>query len=122
MRRLLTLALMVSFISACSKSSGDDAGPVIVIISPQANADVAPGAVVNVSASINDESDIHEDHLDITNNTTNEVLHYHYHPDLKTFTINETFTAVAGTTYKIEVEADDHSGNKSEKEIEIQCH
>ena len=94
----------------------------IVIISPQANADVAPGAVVNVSASINDESDIHEAHLDITNNTTNEVLHYHYHPDLKTFTINETFTAVAGTTYKIEVEADDHSGNKSEKEIEIQCH
>ena len=122
MRLFLALALIVLTISACSKSSGgDDAGPVIVINSPQANAAVAADSVITVSASINDESEIHEAHLDITNKTTNEVLHYHYHPDVKTFTINETFTAVTGTTYTIEVEADDHSGNNSEKEIEIHC-
>jgi|SRR6478736_1455356 len=120
MRTFLTL-LFVVFISSCSKSSGDDAAPVIVINSPQANATVAADAVIAVSATITDEDEIHEVHLDIINKTTNEDFHFHYHPDVKTFNINETFTATAGTTYKIQVEADDHSGNKSEKEIEIHC-
>ena len=121
MRLFIALALIVLSISSCSKSSGDDAGPVIVINSPQPNATVGANSVITVSASINDEGDIHEAHLDITDKTTNEVLHYHYHPDMKTFTINETFNAGTGTTYTIQVEADDHSGNKSEKEIEIHC-
>ena|SRR5688572_16866526 len=121
MRLILALALIVLSISSCSKSSGDDAGPVIVINSPQPNAIVAADSVITVSASINDEGEIHEVHLDITNKTTNEVLHYHFHPDMKTFTINETFNEVTGTTYNIQVEADDHSGNHSENEIEIHC-
>ena len=119
--RTFLILLFVVFITSCSKSSGDNAAPVIVINSPQANATVAADAVVAVSATITDDGEIHETHLDITNKTTNEVMHYHYHPDVKTFTLNETFTAVTGTTYKIEVESDDHSGNKSEKEIEIHC-
>ena len=121
MRLILALALIVLSISSCSKSSGDVAGPVIVINSPQPNATVAADSVITVFASINDEGEIHEVHLDITNKTTNEVLHYHFHPDMKTFTINETFNEVTGTTYNIQVEADDHSGNHSENEIEIHC-
>ncbi|HSB93228.1 MAG TPA: Ig-like domain-containing protein [Flavitalea sp.] len=121
MRSFLTLALFVILISSCSKSSGDDAAPVIVINSPQANAAVPADAVITISASVNDEGEIHEVHLDITEDKTNQVFHYHYHPDVKTFSINETITAIAGTHYSIKVEADDHSGNKSEKEIEIHC-
>jgi hypothetical protein len=121
MRQLLPLIILLLSLGSCSKSSGDDLAPVIVINSPADNATVADDAVVTVAASVTDEGEIHEVHLDITNKTTNEVLHYHYHPDISTFQINETFTAVNGTTYTIEVEADDHSGNKSEKEIEIHC-
>src|SRR5688500_18220790 len=117
MRLILALALIELSISSCSKSSGDDASPVIVIDSLQPNANVATDSIISVSDSIDDEGEIHEVHVDITNKTTNEVLHYHFHPDMKTFTINETFTAVTGTTYNIQVEADDHSGNHSEKEI-----
>jgi hypothetical protein len=121
MRQVLPLIVFVIFFGSCSKSSGDDLAPVISINSPADNVTVAADALVTVAASVTDEGEIHEVHLDITNKRTNEVLHYHYHPDVSTFQINETFTAVAGTTYTIEVEADDHSGNKSEKEIEIHC-
>jgi hypothetical protein len=120
MRQALTLILFVLFIGSCSKSSGDDLAPVIVINSPADNASVDADAVITVAASVTDEGEIHEVHLDITNKTTNDVQHYHFHPDASTFQINETFTAVTGTTYTIKVEADDHSGNMSEKEIEIQ--
>jgi hypothetical protein len=120
MRTFFTL-LLVFFVSSCSKSSGDDQAPVIVINTPLANETVAPDAVVTVMATVTDDDEIHEIHLDITKKSTNNVMHYHYHPDVKSFNIDETFTAVAGATYQIKVESDDHSGNKSEKEIEIHC-
>jgi hypothetical protein len=59
-------------------------------------------------------------HLFVTNKTTgNEIVHYEQHEDLKSVDISKSFTAQAGITYKIKVEADDHNGNGTEKEIEV---
>jgi len=54
--------------------------------------------VVVVWARVPDDVELHEVHLDITNKTPNEVLHYVFHPDVKSFDLNESFAAVSGTT------------------------
>jgi hypothetical protein len=121
MRCQIILLASSALLFSCSKSSGDNMSPVIVINSPTDKETVAADAVVVVSGRVTDDDEIHEVHLDITNKTTNDVLHYHFHPDAKNFDINESFTAASGTSYHIQVEADDHSGNTNEKEIEIHC-
>ena len=121
MRHVFFILGFSCLLISCNKSSADDTSPGIVINSPSDHQTVAADAVVVVSARVTDDVEIHEVHLDITNKITNEVLHYHFHPDAKNFDLNESFTAVSGTTYHIQVEADDHAENTHEKEIGINC-
>jgi hypothetical protein len=41
------------------------------------------------------------------------------HPDVKTYNLNKSFTAQAGASYQILLEADDHSGNHASTDIRV---
>ena len=116
---LLAMMVLVAF-AACKKSSGDSTKPVITVTSPAANAQFNAGQVITIQATISDDSELHEVSLEISNKGTGAVLvHNHYHVDLMTYNLSDTYTAGAGITYKIKIEAVDHSGNKSEVEFDV---
>ena len=116
----LSILLLIVAVAACKKSSGDSEKPVISVTSPTANQQFNAGQVIPIQATITDNSELHEVSLEITNKTTSAVLvHNHYHVDLMTYTLSDTYTAGAGITYKIKIEAADHSGNQSEIEFEV---
>ena len=117
---ILFLIAAIAAFGACKKSSGDSEKPTINITSPQANQQFNAGQVISIIATIADNSELHEVSLEITNKATSAILiHNHYHVDLMTYNLNETYTAGAGITYKLKIEATDHSGNTSEVEFEV---
>src|SRR5688572_21036256 len=116
---LLVMMALVTF-AACKKSSGDSTKPMINVTSPAANAQFNAGQVITIQATITDDSELHEVSLEISNKGTGAILvHNHYHVDLMTYSLNDTYTAGAGITYKIKIEAADHSGNRSEAEFDV---
>ena len=118
--KYLSILLLVVVIVACKKSSGDSTKPVINVTSPNANQVFNAGQVIPISATISDNSELHEVSLEIVNKGTSAVLiHNHYHVDVMTYNLNDTYTAGAGITYKMKIEAMDHSGNKAEVEFEV---
>jgi hypothetical protein len=59
-------------------------------------------------------------HLTVINkNTSEELVHYHNHVDVQSFNLNQSFTAAAGVTYSVKVEAEDHVGNHAEVQFEV---
>lgn len=120
MKRVLGLIIVISAFAGCKKEKGDMVKPVITITSPQANQQFNAGQVINITATINDNSELHEVSVSISNkNTSAELVHNHYHADQMTFNVNETITAGAGITYRIKIGAADHSGNQTEMEVEV---
>ena len=122
MKKFLILLFIGGFavFAACKKSSGDSEKPAITVTSPQANQQFNAGQVISIIATITDNSELHEVSLEITNKATSAILiHNHYHVDVVTYNLNETYTAGAGITYKMKIEATDHSGNTSEMEFEV---
>ena len=117
---LLLIATCAAF-AACKKSSaGDSEKPTINVTSPQANQQFNPGQVIQIMATITDNSELHDVSLEITNKATSAILvHNHYHVDLMTYNLNETYTAGAGITYKMKIGATDHSGNTAEVTFEV---
>lgn len=118
MKRILVILTVVLY-TGCSKSTGDSMKPVIDLQPPTVGTTTGGSKYIAVVATVNDDDEIHEVHLDVTNQSSGEVMHYHYHPDASTFVVNEQVSAASGAAYKIKVEADDHSGNSSEKEAVI---
>ena len=122
MKRGIIVLLAIAVFAACKKSSGDSEKPTINVTSPQANQQFNAGQVISIKATITDNSELHEVSLEITNKATGAILiHNHYHVDLMTYNLNETYTAGAGIIYKMKVEATDHSGNESEVEFEVKA-
>ena len=120
MKRGIVVLLMVAAFAGCKKDKGDTIKPVINVTSPTANQQFSPGQVINITAAISDNAELHDIGLSITNKGTNaELVHNHYHVDVSSYTLNDTYTAGAGITYRIKIEATDHSGNKSETEFEV---
>ena len=119
MKQIFLALVLVGFI-ACSKSGGDNEKPVVTLITPTNNQQFTAGQVVNITGTVSDNDEIHEVHVIVTNITNNvEVLHFHDHIDAKTYNVNQQFTAAAGITYKIHLEADDHTGNTGIVEIQV---
>ncbi len=119
MKQILVALILVSF-TCCSKDSGDTQKPVLVLNTPTGNQQFPGGTVVTISGNAQDNDELHEVHVTVINkNSDLEILHVHQHVDAKTYNFNETFTAQAGVTYKIEIEADDHVGNTALIQIEV---
>ncbi|HYF30377.1 MAG TPA: Ig-like domain-containing protein [Chitinophagaceae bacterium] len=116
---LIALVAVLAF-AGCKKDKGDSIKPTINVTSPQANQQFNAGQVINIAATITDNSELYEVSLSVVNKATSaELVHNHYHSDQMSFNLNETMTAMATTTYKIKIQAADHSGNQSEIEFEV---
>jgi hypothetical protein len=119
MKRILVL-LCLSILAGCSKDAKDVTPPVITLTSPANNQQFTAGQVVNIDGTVTDDDQIHEVHIYVINKATSaEVLHSEQHLDSKSFTIAQHFTVVAGVTYQIRVQANDHTGNENEKDLEV---
>ena len=120
MKKLLYAACIAAVFCSCKKDTGDTSFPVIALSTPSDHQNFKAGQTVTISASISDNDELHEVHLYVKNKATSaEILHVEEHTDTKTYTLLKTFTAQAGVTYKIELEANDHSDNESKVEIEV---
>ena len=114
MKRILIPSLFLLLFAGCKK--GDDTAPTISITSPSDNQSFAAGTTVHIKATIADNVEIHHVHLYVTNsNTGAQILHFEDHVDLGAYNLDQTFVTQSGVTYKIDVQADDHSGNTGEQ-------
>ena len=119
MKQIL-VAVCVLVLFSCSKNGGDTEKPVLVLNTPTGNQTFPGGTVVTISGMASDNDELHEVHIYVINkNSDTEILHFHEHADEKKYNFNQTFTAQAGITYKIEVQADDHVGNTTDIQIEV---
>ena len=120
MKKILYAACIAAIACSCKKDAGDLSRPVITLISPTNNQSFTAGQTVTISATITDNDELHEVHLYVRNKATSaEVLHLEEHTDMKTYNLLKTFTAQAGITYKIELEANDHADNETKVELEV---
>jgi len=118
MKKLYFFIIITSLVAGCKKS--DNHAPTITISSPLDNQSFTSGQSVHILANVTDNSEIHMVHLRVDNLTTNqEIIHIEDHVDVASFDFDTTFTASAATSYKIEVEANNHSGNDAIKDISI---
>lgn len=112
--------MAVLLFANCSKNNRDNQPPVINLSSPSNHQTFAVGDKVPITATISDDDELHEVHLYVKNKATGiDILHVEEHPDTKTFNLSKTFAGQSGVTYKIQIEANDHSSNQAEVEIEI---
>jgi uncharacterized lipoprotein YajG len=109
--------VFILLLAGCKK---DDQAPQITITSPTDNQVFTNGQVISLAGSVSDDDQIHMVHIYVTNhNSGASVLHVAEHLDAKNYTISQTFTAQSGTSYDIEVEAEDHSGNSADKKLSV---
>ena len=118
MKWILVILAIPAFFAGCKKDSGEP--PVISITTPADHQTFQGGQIVTINATIIDHDEVHHVHLYVRNKgTSGEILHVEEHPDTKTFSLSKTFTAQAGITYQIEIQADNHAGNTADVKIEV---
>jgi hypothetical protein len=112
-------------IFSCSKDPGsnkDNESPVISITSPTNGQSFSPGQAIPVTGTISDNDYIAEAHIHVSNTNTGSLLmDVHLYPAGKNSNFNQSFTAVAGTNYKIQVIAKDKAVNESRSSVEVSC-
>lgn len=109
MKQLLVLLALAIAVASCSKE--DNEKPVITVSTPTDNQAFAAGQSVNVKAEVTDNNELHGVHIMVTDAVGGHLLHEENHIDVKTYSLNKTFTVAAGGQYRIEIGADDHAGN-----------
>ena len=113
------LALLL--LAGCKKS--DTTAPVITITSPDNNQVFAGGETVMLKATITDDQSIHMVHVTVLDNfTAGHVVHSEEHTDSKSYEVVESFLAIAGRSYTIDVEATDHGDNITTKQLTVSAH
>ena len=118
MKKIIIPSLYLLLLAGCKK--GDNTAPTISITSPADNQSFPAGTTVHVKATITDNVEIHHVHLYVTNaNTDAQLLHFEDHVDLGTYNLDQTFVTQAGISYKIDIQADDHSGNTGEAVVRV---
>lgn len=119
---LFLLLFAVLFFTRCAKEHGeapDTEAPLVNLTSPANGQTFGVNQNISVTATVSDNKKIEELHLEITNAATGAFFtHEHFAPDGPNYNLSRTFTLTAGT-YKISVEADDPSGNHTEKNVTI---
>lgn len=116
MKSLLFILSICVLITACKKSSGDDDKemPMIVLTAPVNNSTVTAGNTVNITGNVTDNKNIYMIHVHISDLTTGRLLiDIHRYPNSTSYNVAESFTAVAGITYQIQVRARDNAANES---------
>ncbi len=121
MKKIFFLLGMAAVVTSCSKSStSNDQAPVITLTTPSNNQVFTVGQTVTVTSAFTDQDNIQKTQIHVVNKSSNaDVLHVEGHPGSVSATLTGSFTAAAGVTYKIEVEAVDVAGNESKVELEV---
>ncbi len=118
MKKLLFFLMIIFTGISCDKE--DKEKPIINKTSPTANQQFNAGETVNITANITDNNDLHEIHLFVDNKATSaSVIHFMEHIDGPSYTLSESYTAEAGVTYKITIQATDHADNVAEMQLEV---
>lgn len=116
MRLSLLILTVIVLVFSCKK---DDLAPDITLDSPTDGQIFHDGDVVTVSGTAHDASSIHMFHLMVTDNNGNALIHDEEHLDEGTHPFTKQFTVHAAHSYLVVVEAEDHSGNTSRKEVNV---
>jgi hypothetical protein len=112
---LLLFALCLSVIG-CKKSSADDDKemPVLILTAPVNNSTVTGGSTVQITGNVTDNKNIYMIHVHISDLVTGRLLiDIHRYPNSTTYNLAESFTAVAGTFYQVQVRARDNAANET---------
>ncbi|MEO8403603.1 MAG: Ig-like domain-containing protein [Chitinophagaceae bacterium] len=116
MAKKIFIILFLFSLTACSKNksgSDDHQLPVIQLTSPTNNQVYTAGQSINITGTITDNDKIAEIHVHISNNTTAQLLEdIHRFPTSGSYSLNESFTAQTGISYKIQLIAIDKSANQ----------
>ena len=116
--KVLYTAIGCLLLMSCKKDGGSK--PIVTITSPAHQQTFAPGQMVNISAKLEDDGDLHSIMLMVTNrNGGTNVMHFEEHKDVKTYDLNQAFTAQPGGVYLIEVSGEDHGGNKTTTSVQV---
>ncbi len=115
--KLFYSILILLFSSACSKNetgNNDKTPPIITPSSPVNNQVFVAGQTVPVTMEVKDDQKLFLVHVHISDNSTGQLLYdIHRYPDNSSYSLDESFIAKAGTTYKILVIARDTGGNET---------
>ena len=115
---MFSLFVSAAFLVCCKKS--DNHSPTITITSPSDNQSFTAGQKVHITANVTDNSEIHMVYLRVNNLTSNqELIHIEEHVDVASYDFDTSFIASAASSYKIEVEATNHTNGDAIKDITI---
>lgn len=120
MKKMMMLSIAAFLFFGCRKDAGDTKAPAIVITSPTNGQIYTAGQTVNIVATVTDEDEIHSVHLFVYNKANySDIIHEENHIDKNMYTLTRSFTAQAGINYLITVQAEDHSYNQSQANVEV---
>jgi hypothetical protein len=121
----LFLPYLLFLLVACSKGSSNDKdydAPALTLNTPLNNQVYTAGQNIIIAGQASDNKFINQIHIVISNLATGtEYLHIHIHPGSSAFNFNQSYTAQAGITYKIDIIVDDASTNSTAKSVEVSC-
>lgn len=123
MRRNLFIFLSLLTLS-CKKSTAekDTVPPVITITTPVNGDTYTNGQSVTITGTVTDDKYIAEIHVHVSNLVTGALLmDTHREPGGPNDSFTETFTAVAGNNYRIQVTAEDRGANETISTVEVSC-
>lgn len=118
------IPLLLLILHGCTKKSieKDTILPVITIATPAAGQTFTPGQSILISGSITDNVYIAEAHIHVSNSNTGALLmDVHIYPAAASAVFNQSITASAGITYKIQVIAKDKAVNEARATVEVSC-
>ena len=119
------ILILAWLFSACSKKSGneqppDTIPPVIALNTPTDGQVFAGDILVSVTGTITDNTEIAEIHVHVYNQANNQLIaDIHQNPHTASYALNESFMALKGITYIIQVIAIDKAINQQMKTVTI---
>ena len=115
--------MQAALLFGCKKESGPDpdtTAPVVTITSPTDNQVFEGASTVNIDATITDNMNLEEIHLEILNKATNTLYtHEHFAPDGPSYHLTSSFQIPSQTSFEITIEGVDKSGNHEESSVTI---
>lgn len=127
LKELPILCLSIFWLS-CSKNNGAGGGssgrdtldPLVTIVTPVDNQPVSAGNLIRIHANGSDNVKLSQLHIHVTNKIDGAILRdVHSYPGQTTGSVKDSFTAAAGMTYIIKIQAYDPSQNLGTAQVEV---
>lgn len=115
---LAVLSALVITITGCKKPENEK--PEIEITSPADNAMITTGSTIAITGTVTDNDELHEMSIKVMRHSDDSLIQAWYPTvhAMESYAFSETLTinVSAETEYHLEVEAEDHDGNKTSAE------